>query len=107
VDVSSLYDYWDLCDPRAKVEQTCTGLAGHYGLGHIKELALQDGIHIHAGLVPLGQGLTDWAQVLRLMDPHMPDDSWAILEHVLSPEEARASVALLRAAAAEAGVTLE
>jgi sugar phosphate isomerase/epimerase len=107
VDVSSLYDYWDLVDPRAKVEQTCTGLAGHYGLGHLKELALQEGIHIHAGLVPLGQGQTDWAQVLRLMAPHLPDDSWAILEHVLSPEEARASVAFLRATAAEVGVTLD
>ena len=50
------------------------------------------------------QGPTDWAQVLRLMAPHLPDDSWAVLEHVLSPEEARASVAFLRAAAAEAGV---
>jgi sugar phosphate isomerase/epimerase len=107
VDVSSLYDYWDLVDPRAKVEQTCTGLAGHYGLGHLKELALQDGIHIQARLVPLGQGQTDWAQVLRGMAPHLPEDSWAILEHVLSPEEGRASVGLLRAAAEEAGVTLD
>ena len=107
VDVSSLYDYWDLWDPRAKVEQTCTGLAGHHGLGHLKEVALKEGFHIQAGLAPLGEGPTDWAQVLRLMAPHMPDDSWAILEHVLSPEEARSSVALLRAAAAEAGVTLE
>ena len=107
VDVTSLYDYWDLWDPRSKVEQTCTGLAGHYGLGHLKEIALQEGFHIQAGLAPLGQGPTDWAQVLRLMAPHMPDDSWAVLEHVLSPEEARASVALLRAAAAEVGVALD
>jgi hypothetical protein len=40
------------------------------------------------------------------MAPHLPEDSWAILEHVLSPEEGRASVAFLRAAAAEAGVEL-
>jgi len=107
VDVSSLYDYWDLWDPRAKVKETCTGLAGHYGLGHLKEIALQDGFHIQAGLAPLGQGPTDWAQVLRLMAPHMPGDSWAILEHVLSPEEGRASVALLRKAAAGVGVALD
>lgn len=107
VDVSSLYDYWDLWDPRAKVEETCTGLAGHYGLGHLKEVALKEGFHIQAGLAPLGEGPTDWAQVLRSMAPHMPEDSWAILEHVASPEEARASVALLREAAAEAGVALD
>jgi sugar phosphate isomerase/epimerase len=106
VDVTSLYDYWDLWDPREKVERTCAALAGHYGLGHLKEVALAEGFHIHAGLAPLGQGPTDWAQVLRLMDAHLPDDSWAILEHVSTPAEARASVALLRAAAAEVGVEL-
>jgi sugar phosphate isomerase/epimerase len=106
VDVTSLYDYRDLLDPRAKVEQTCTGLAGHYGLGHVKEIALQEGFHIQAGLAPLGEGPTDWAQVLRLMAPHLPEESWLILEHVLSPEEARASVALLRVTAAEIGIEL-
>jgi sugar phosphate isomerase/epimerase len=107
VDVSSLYDYWDLWDPRAKVEQTCNGLAGHYGLAHVKEIALQEGFHIQAGLAPLGEGPTDWVQVLRLMAPHLPDDSWVILEHVLSPGEGRASVALLRAAAAEVRLELD
>jgi sugar phosphate isomerase/epimerase len=56
VDVSSLYDYWDLWDPRETVEQTCTGLAGHYGLGHLKEVALREGLHIQAGLATLGEG---------------------------------------------------
>jgi sugar phosphate isomerase/epimerase len=106
VDVTSLYDYQDLWDPTGKVEHVCTALAGHYGLGHIKEVALHEGFHIHAGLAPLGSGRTNWAQVLRLMAPHLPEDSWLILEHVLSPEEGRASIKLLRAAADEAGVTL-
>lgn len=107
VDVTSLYAYWDLWDPRETVAHVCTALAGHYGLGHLKEVALDEGFHIHAGLAPLGQGPTDWAQVLRLMAPHLPADSWVILEHVQTPEEGRASVALLRDAAHEAGVTLE
>lgn len=106
LDVTSLYDYADLWEPTAKVRRTCAGLAGHYGLVHIKEIALAEGFHIHAGLAPLGQGPTDWAEVLRLAAPHVPADSWVILEHVATPEEARASVALLRAAAAQAGVAL-
>jgi sugar phosphate isomerase/epimerase len=106
IDVTSLYDYWDLCDPRETVEHVCTALAGHYGLGHIKEITLLEGFHIHAGLVPLGQGPTDWTQVLRRMAPHMPEDSWLILEHVQTPEEARASLALLRSCAIQAGVVL-
>jgi hypothetical protein len=88
------------------VEHICTALAGHYGLGHVKGVALKEGFHIHAALTPITEDPTDWAQVLRLMSPHMPEDSWTILEHVLSPEEGRASVAHLRAAAASADVTL-
>jgi len=106
VDVSSLYDYHDLWDPSGKVAHVCTALAGHYGLGHIKEVALQEGFHIKAGLAPLGGGNTDWTEVLRLMAPHLPDDSWVVLEHVLSEAEGRASIALLRSSADLAGVSL-
>lgn len=106
VDPTSLYTYWDLWDPRETVSRVCTELAGHYGLAHLKEVALDEGFHIHAGLAPLGQGATDWAQVLRLMAPNMPQDSWAILEHVQTPEEGRASLALLRKAAEAEGVIL-
>lgn len=105
VDVSSFYDYWALVDTTASVQHTCTTLAGHYGLGHIKEIGLQEGFHLQAGLTPLGSGPTNWGQVLRLMAPHLPTDSWLILEHVLSPDEARNSVALLRQAAQSVGVT--
>ena len=106
VDVTSLYDYADMWNPAVTLRRACEGLAGHYGLIHIKELALADGFHIHIGLAPLGHGPTDWAEVLRLVAPHVPEDSWVILEHVATPDEARASVAYLRAAAARAGVDL-
>jgi sugar phosphate isomerase/epimerase len=106
IDPTSLYNYWDLWDSRMKVHQVCTELAGHYGLGHIKEVALAEGFHIHAGLAPLGQGMTDWAQVLELMAPHLPEDSWVILEHVQTAEEARNSFALLQEAAGRVNVEL-
>jgi hypothetical protein len=44
--------------------------------------------------------------VLRDAAPHVPTDSWVILEHVGSMEEARRSAAFLRAAARRAGVEL-
>ncbi len=106
VDPSSLYIYEDLLDARSKVEKVCKGLAGHYGLVHIKDIAMGEGFHIHAALAPLGQGPTDWAQFLGLIAPHVPDDSWVILEHVSSPEEGRTSYRLLRDAAEKMGVEL-
>ncbi|MDE2859828.1 MAG: TIM barrel protein [Chloroflexota bacterium] len=107
IDVTSLYNYQDLWDPAPKVQHICNGLAGHYGLGHVKGVALKDGFHIHVELAPITEDSTDWSQMLRLMAPHMPDDSWLILEHMFTPEEARASLAMLRKAAEEAGLSLE
>ena len=107
VDPSSLYDFWDAVAPAAMVDRVCTGLADHLGLVHLKEIGIDQGLHIHMGLMPIGQGRTDWAQLLGAVEPHLPADSWVILEHVLAAEEARASVALIRDAAAKAGVMLD
>lgn len=107
IDPTSLYDYWDLWNSDEKVNHVCTALAGHYGLGHIKEIALAEGFHIHAGFSPLGEGVTDWAEVLRLMSPNLPDDSWVVVEHVQTVEEGRSNLKYLRKAAASVNVTLE
>jgi sugar phosphate isomerase/epimerase len=106
IDVTSLYAYHEMWHPDEAVEHICTSLAGHYGLGHIKDVILKDGFHIHIDLAPLGSSRTNWAQVLRLMAPHMPDDSWLILEHVSTPEEAQRSLEILHQAARDASVTL-
>ena len=107
IDVTSLYNYQDIWDPAPKVAQICNELAGHYGLGHVKGVALKDGFHIHVELAPITEDRTDWSQMLRLMAPHLPTDSWLILEHMFTPEEARDSLAHLRNAADDAGVRLE
>ncbi len=107
VDPSSLYTFREALDPSATVRDVCTGLAGHYGLVHLKEVGIEEGFHLHMALKPIGEGRTDWAELLRLAAGHIPDDSWAILEHVLSPEEGRRSCERLRAAAERAGVALD
>jgi sugar phosphate isomerase/epimerase len=106
VDPSSLYSFRELIDSRQMVDQVCTLLAGHYGLVHVKDIALSDGFHLHAGFAPLGQGPTDWEQMLRLIAPHVPGDSWVIIEHCLTPQQARADVAFLRAIANKAKLSL-
>lgn len=106
VDVTSLYDYRDYVAPDERCQLVCEGFAGAYGLGHIKDIALEDGFHLKMGLAPLGTSLTDWPRVLQMMEKYMPDDSWLILEHVADIEEARASVDKLRTYAKQAGVSL-
>lgn len=106
IDVTSLYTYHEMWNPSPAVDHICSALAGHYGLVHIKDVILKEGFHIHIELGPLGSTPTDWAQFLRLAAPHIPADSWVILEHVQSMEEGRASMALLRRVARDAGVEL-
>jgi len=107
VDVTSLYDFRDYIAPAERCAHVCEGFAGAYGLGHIKDIGLNDGFHLDMRLAPLGTSPTDWAGVLRMMQPHMPEDSWLILEHVSDIEEARQSVRRLRELAQSAGVELE
>ncbi|WP_226782387.1 sugar phosphate isomerase/epimerase family protein [Oceaniglobus trochenteri] len=106
LDVTSHYDFRDYARPGPRCRDVCEGYAGAYGLGHIKDIGLDDGFHLKMGLAPLGTSPTDWAQVLKMMEPNMPADSWLILEHVSDIAEARKSVALLRDLAARAGVNL-
>jgi len=107
LDVTSFYGLDEMWDPSEKVEEVCTKLAGHYGLGHIKGIALAEGFHIHIGLAPIAEDPTDWAQMLKLAAPHLPEDSWMVLEHVMSVEEGRGSLKRVREAAGKAGVVLE
>ena len=106
VDPSSLYDFHQALHPAETVEKVCSGLAGHYGLVHLKEIGVEKGFHLKMGLTPIGDGHTDWAMLLGLVAAHVPGDSWVILEHCLSAEEARQNRARILDAADQAGVTL-
>jgi len=106
IDPTSLYDYHDVLDPQPLIRRTCEGLADHCGLVHIKEITVSEGFHVHMGLAPLREGNTDWSLLLELIAPHVPDDGWVILEHVLSPEQGREDYRIVMDAAGRAGVQL-
>jgi sugar phosphate isomerase/epimerase len=107
IDPTSLYGYWELIESKEFITQMCASLAGHYGIVHIKETTLKDGYHIHSEMVPVGEGNTDWAHFLTQIAPHVPADSWVMIEHCATPDEARNSVRLIREAAQSVGVALE
>jgi sugar phosphate isomerase/epimerase len=107
LDVTSLYGLDDLIDPMPLWRETCAKLNGRIGLVHVKEVAMAEGFHIHAGLAPLGSGPTDWKEALSLIAASAPADCWLLLEHLQNAEEAASSVALLRRMSALAGIALE
>jgi sugar phosphate isomerase/epimerase len=107
LDVTNFFGLDEMWDCTETVRNACRSLAGHYGLVHVKDVVLREGFHIHVDLAPIDEGACDWTLMLKEAAPHVPDDSWVVLEHIASPEEARRCTAYLRHCAAEAGVTLE
>ncbi len=67
-------------------------LEDHIGIVHLKELALTDDFHIHAGLAPIGEGPTDWASLLRSIRDVIKTDVWVLIEHVLTYDEGVSSI---------------
>lgn len=104
-DPTSLYDFAALVEPTPFIEEMARQLSQCIGLVHLKEVALSEGFHLHAGLVPIGRGRTDWGALLRAVAPFAPADSWVLLEHV-APEDAESAIGQIRAAAEKVGVRL-
>jgi len=106
IDPSSLYDFHGALHSDAVIHDLCSKLKDHIGLVHIKEIGVQEGFHLHMGLAPLSEGNTNWPLLLELIAPYIPSDSWIILEHVLSKQQAHDDYTILLQAAAQANVTL-
>ncbi len=105
-DVTNFYDFMDLLAPDSMRQRCESALAPCCGMVHFKEIALAAGFHFHAGLAPMGTGSTDWQAVLATAEKIAPANSWLLVEHCSSAEEARASIALVRQAAAKLGLNL-
>jgi sugar phosphate isomerase/epimerase len=106
VDCANWYGFAELLDPAPLVRRAVSVLAGRYGPIHVKEIALLPGFHLHAGLVPLGAGRTDWGGFLARVARHAEADTWVLIEHAANAAEAEAAITHLRSVAATAGVEL-
>lgn len=106
LDVASLYDLDALMNPEFFCVSLCRKLQGHAGLVHLKDIKLEEKFHIHADLTPLGKGVTNWKQVIENVVPWLDEESWLVIEHVQSSEEAGSSIKLIRDLCAEAGFRL-
>lgn len=107
LDITNFYNLEALIDPDPVCRRLIPQLTGHVGIVHVKDIGMDDGFHIHAGLKPITEGPTDWGLVLELAATAAEPDVWLLLEHVLSKAEADGSIAHLRALAADKGVPLE
>ena len=107
LDVTNFYDLRDLIDPTDRCASVIPAVKGKVGIVHVKDIALREGFHIHAELAPITDGATDWKAVLEGAAAVVPDDTWVLLEHVMSPEEGDASIAHLRGIASELGLELK
>ena len=106
LDITSLYDLKDLIDPEPICRSVMPKLEGKVGIVHLKGIALQEGFHIQAGLAPITDDPTDWKLVLEETNRVVDDDTWAILEHVLSEEEGDRSIPFIKQIAADLSISI-
>ena len=104
LDICNFFTYEDMWRATDAVTRTCRLLAGHYPLVHVKDLAVTEGVHIHIDETPLGRGALDWETAMRLIERDLPEDGYFLYEHVKTPRDARAGVAMLRELARKTGI---
>lgn len=104
LDITSQYDLRDLIDPTKICREVHPKYKGKVGIVHFKGIGLEEGFHISAGLAPITEDPTDWKLVLEETSKVIDDDTWVLLEHVLSEEEGDKSITYLREIAADLGI---
>jgi sugar phosphate isomerase/epimerase len=107
LDITNFYGLMELIDPDPICRSFIPQMKGKVGLIHIKDIGLEDGFHIHAKMLPITEGPTNWKLVLEEASRIVEEDIWLILEHVATPEEAEKSLKYLRSIAVEVGIKFE
>lgn len=95
-------DYWSSSDYiRAGIEslgaliQTC----------HAKDVVMHDALHLHMDECPAGEGCLNYADIITLVDAHLPADTYMMVEHT-PLDKLPAAMAYIRDSAAQAGVAI-
>ena len=93
--------------PEAFIEKCFATLSGHIKSTHIKDIRMHP-TNLTALLYECapGEGALDYAQVLRIMDRHLPADAPVLLEHMDTFEAYAAAYDYVFAAAARAGTAV-
>lgn len=93
--------------PEAFIEKCFSTLSGHIKSTHIKDIRMHP-TNLTALLHECapGEGALDYAQVLRIMDRHLPADAPVLLEHMATFEAYAAAYDYVFAAAARAGIAV-
>ena len=95
-------DYWSSSDYiRAGIEslgtriQTC----------HAKDVVMHDALHLHMDECPAGEGCLNYADIIGLVDAHLPADTYMVVEHT-PLDKLPAAMAYIKGCAAQAGVAI-
>ena len=93
--------------PEAFIEECFTKLAPHIKSTHIKDTRMHP-TRLTALLEECspGEGTLDYAEVLRIMDRHLPVDAPVLLEHMTTFDEYRAAYDFVADQARQAGIVI-
>ncbi len=95
-------DYWNSSD---YIREGVESLAGMIETCHAKDVVMHDALHLHMDECPAGEGCLDYAEIIRLVDAHLPPDAYMIVEHT-PLDKLPAAMTYIRESTAKAGVAI-
>ncbi len=95
-------DYWNSSDYiRAGLQK----LGALIETCHAKDVVMHDALHLHIDECPAGEGCLNYADIIQLVDTHLPPDTYMVVEHT-PLDKLPAAMRYIRESAAKAGVTI-
>ena len=72
---------------------------------HAKDVVMHDALHLHMDECPAGEGCLNYADIIGLLDAHLPPETYVVVEHT-PLSRLSAAMTYIKNCAAEAGVAI-
>lgn len=105
LDAANMIRYQDYWNSSAYIRQGIESLGTMIETCHAKDVVMHDALHLHIDECPAGEGCLNYADIIRLVDAHLPPDTYMVVEHT-PLEKLPAAMAYIRDCAAKAGVAI-
>jgi len=96
------HDYWNSSD---YIRKGVESLGGMIATCHAKDVIMHDALHLHIDECPAGEGCLNYADIIGLVDAHLPPDTYMVVEHT-PLDKLPAAMDYIRESAAKAGVAI-
>ena len=105
LDAANMIRYEHYWNSSAYIREGVESLGEMIATCHAKDVVMHDALHLHIDECPAGEGCLNYADIIGLVDTHLPADTYLVVEHT-PLEKLPAAMAYVKDCAAQAGVAI-